>query len=472
MAERFTSKNLARRAYVPEDRPGYQEYISDPENQRMAEEAALGLLSLFSGPLGQVPRAISLAKNLGRGSQLIPRPDRGNAMRPEEMLQLEGPPPMQALPRPSRSQMTEDEMQAMELARMVGEGGRSMGTQEAARRAVRRRPSEEEMQAMERARMEGEGGIDPAQAALMRALREQRERAQREEDIMRFEGEGGGAWNYTGPRYKYGLPANMGGRDVINYSQPGGLPTMAGGRGGGDLLSPSMRFSRDDGPTALPPPMGGGPRVAGSQGAGDSPMYGFSNFRTNVPYGVQPPNPLRSALALTAPMDGSGMIPPAGGMGMGMGTPSGLGAGAPPEGGAAAPGVMSENRATELAEQAREAEERAALEAAIKDQSEYRDAAPPAASPARSAPGRSAPARSAPSQPTGPNIAALWEDYNRTQNPGDFVRADRAMMEAIKSGRDIGYYGQDEGKKSGGAVKGKDDAVHKALDIIQHLISR
>jgi hypothetical protein len=468
MAERFTSKNLARRAYVPEDRPGYQEYISDPENQRMAEEAALGLLSLFSGPLGQVPRAISLAKNLGRGSQLIPRPDRGNAMRPEEMLQLEGPPARQLLPKPSRPQMTEDEMQAMELARMVGEGGRSMGTQEAARRAVRRRPSEEEMQAMERARMEGEGGVDPAQAALMRALREQRERAQREEDIMRFEGEGGGAYNYTGPRYKYGLPANMGGRDVINYSQPGGLPTMAGGRGGGDLLSPSMRFSRDEGPTALPPPMGGGPRVAGSQGAGDSPMYGFSNFRTNVPYGIQPPNPLRSALALTAPMDGSAMMPPAGGMAMGTGTP--------PEGGVGSIRASSEAERAEInaliEQQAREAEERAAQEAAMLDQGSYRDAAPPAASPARSAPTRSAPSRSAPSQPAGPNIAALWEDYNRTQNPGDFVRADRAMMEAMKSGRDIGYYGQDEGRKSGGAVKGKDDAVHKALDIIQHLISR
>jgi hypothetical protein len=197
-------------------------------------------------------------------------------------------------------------------------------------------------------------------------------------------------------------------------------------------------------------------------------MYGFSNFRTNVPYGVRPPNPLRSALALTAPMDGYVGMPSIGGMSGGMG----MGMGPPSQGGAAAPGVMSESRATELAEQAREAEERAALEAAIKDQSEYRDAAPPAESPARSAPSRSAPARSAPAKPSGPNIAALWEEYNKTQNPGDFVRADRAMQEAIREGRDIGNYGQSEGKKSGGAVQGKDAAVHKALEIIQHLISR
>jgi hypothetical protein len=45
------------------------------------------------------------------------------------------------------------------------------------------------------------------------------------------------------------------------------------------------------------------------------------------------------------------------------------------------------------------------------------------------------------------------------------------MQSAIKRGEDIGYYGQSEGKKAGGSVNGKDAAVHKALEIIHHMIT-
>lgn len=503
MAERFTSKNLARRMYVPEERPGYEEYIADPENQRMAEEAAMGLLSLLTGPLGQVPRAINIARNLGRGSQLIPRPDRGNAMRPEEMLQLEGPPPMQALPRPSRPQMTDDELQAMELARMVGEGGPSFGTQEAARRAVRRRPTEEETQAMERARMEDEGGIDPAQASLLRALRKDRERRQEEEDIMRFEGEGGGAYNYTGPRYKYGLPATQGSRDVmsygqpggramISYGQPGGLPTMASGRGGGDLMSPNVRFSREEGQPAL-----------------------------------QPPNPLRSALALTAPMNNSAEMTLFGGVGGGGG--GGIGGGMTPSMAAGSAANMqppvnapAPNRGPNIPndvyesytraidptrEQPMSPEDMDQINAAKRfptfddnamtyrarqefdDAVRYRelvdsgrlDRANFEDENAVPNPGRTitpverralaVSTRTPPAQQAAPSTSSLFDRYNETGNAADFVRADRAMMQAMRDKQDIGYYGQPEDRKSGGAVSGSDAALQQALGIVNRLLA-
>jgi hypothetical protein len=70
----------------------------------------------------------------------------------------------------------------------------------------------------------------------------------------------------------------------------------------------------------------------------------------------------------------------------------------------------------------------------------------------------------------------LWAAANRPDaSASDFFRADRAMQEAIKKGQDVGYYGQAEGKKAGGSVgekPNKDAAVHKALEIIHHLLTR
>jgi hypothetical protein len=69
-------------------------------------------------------------------------------------------------------------------------------------------------------------------------------------------------------------------------------------------------------------------------------------------------------------------------------------------------------------------------------------------------------------------LRQLWEAATASGEARDFVRADQAMQSAIKKGEDIGYYGQSEGKKAGGSVNGKDAAVHKALEIIQHMITR
>jgi hypothetical protein len=60
-----------------------------------------------------------------------------------------------------------------------------------------------------------------------------------------------------------------------------------------------------------------------------------------------------------------------------------------------------------------------------------------------------------------------WGDPDRAS---DFFRASKQMQEAINAGKDVGYYGQKE--KRGGSVEKKPDSVHKALEIIHHLITR
>lgn len=65
------------------------------------------------------------------------------------------------------------------------------------------------------------------------------------------------------------------------------------------------------------------------------------------------------------------------------------------------------------------------------------------------------------SESSGPSSRELWERYNRTENPADFVRADQAML----AGRAAGGRAP-----SGGG--GKHDAIAKALEIIHHLIMR
>jgi hypothetical protein len=78
------------------------------------------------------------------------------------------------------------------------------------------------------------------------------------------------------------------------------------------------------------------------------------------------------------------------------------------------------------------------------------------------------PRRSEPVQQTqaaAPSPQSLWEKYNETGNAADFVRADRAMMEAKKAQ-------EETGKAKGGSVNGKDAALHKALEIIHHLLTR
>jgi hypothetical protein len=63
----------------------------------------------------------------------------------------------------------------------------------------------------------------------------------------------------------------------------------------------------------------------------------------------------------------------------------------------------------------------------------------------------------------------LWEEYNKTGTPQAFVRADKASMAERDSAKKVE---KDEGKAKGGAVAGKDAALHKALEIIHHMLTR
>jgi hypothetical protein len=63
------------------------------------------------------------------------------------------------------------------------------------------------------------------------------------------------------------------------------------------------------------------------------------------------------------------------------------------------------------------------------------------------------------------SVESLWEKYNRSGNPADFVRASKAMQQDMP-----GFGMEREGQARGGKAQ-KPDSVHKALEIIHHLIS-
>ena len=65
----------------------------------------------------------------------------------------------------------------------------------------------------------------------------------------------------------------------------------------------------------------------------------------------------------------------------------------------------------------------------------------------------------------------LWAEYNKTGDPGMFVRADKAMM-AERGSSKKSDESEEPSKAKGGAVAGKDAAIHKALEIIQHMLTR
>jgi hypothetical protein len=95
----------------------------------------------------------------------------------------------------------------------------------------------------------------------------------------------------------------------------------------------------------------------------------------------------------------------------------------------------------------------------------------PVESRAAPAPERTKQVQQAAADPQNMTIRQLWEAANASGEARDFARADQAMQAATKKGEDVGFYGQSEGKKAGGSVNGKDAAMHKALEIIHHMIT-
>jgi hypothetical protein len=66
-----------------------------------------------------------------------------------------------------------------------------------------------------------------------------------------------------------------------------------------------------------------------------------------------------------------------------------------------------------------------------------------------------------------PKTVLNWGD---AQDPRDFFRADKAMQQLQKDKEE--FVGRADGGKVGSGAGGKDAAIHKALEIIHHLLSR
>jgi len=325
MADRFTSGNIARRMYVPEERPGYEEYIADTENRRAAEEAAINLAMLGMGPVGNLLSALRLARQGYGGYRGLSGAERLSGT--EQRL----------LPAPGRS----------------------------------------------------------------------------------------------------GLPAEI---------SPSGVPAT-----GSNPMPVSTSAARNE--------LMGEPRLVGSQAAGESPAYGAS-FRPNLT------NPPRT--------NGTSVLPMAMSV---LGMPSEE---AQPE-----PRGMSPEYLFEIRREAISPEDLFDMrQQAITPEDIHGQLTPvpmPRARPTnlnRPAPARSAPApaqaaqvQQAAAKPQEMTLRELWKAANESGEARDFFRADQAMQSAIKRGEDIGYYVKPEGYKAGGSVNGKDAAVHKALEIIHHMIT-
>lgn len=254
------------------------------------------------------------------------------------------------------------------------------------------------------------------------------------------------------------LPAVQGGREVMG----GQAVPMVRPQGG----TPSpYGFGRRviDGDTNIVPP----PRVVGQQSAGEAASGPFfSTGSTNLPMLAQRPNFTRLGYqTMLADMDGQ--------------PPAGLGGGEQPP---ALPRSDMEGPYPTTPP----------TDAPVYDYDEHslpkaRPAPPrrPAPAPERPAPApekgllsrifsgedyQSSNALASDPRLAGYNARVVQDgkvNYGDRDNAADFFRADAARMAMEKKAAEEG-----EGKAKGGAVVGKDAAIHKALEIIHHLLTR
>jgi hypothetical protein len=350
------------------------------------------------------------------------------------------------------------------MGRIEGEGGFDPQAIAQAQRARTEREGGEQRQDI--SRLEGEGGATADTVQMARDIHNRRvaqERAQREMEMDRMVSEGGREgrsfsrdftfegspyYNYPSPvRYNEpGIPAGVG-RPASNemplFAQgERGMSSMPSGGSGLPSIPRQYLYSEADA-TALP---AGGPRLAGSQYAGESPAYGAS-FRPNLTNRTNGTSILPTAMAVLSDQNRPGLAS----------EPSSV-----------SPETPFPNLPLP--------EEISGLSPELRD---YVDVPKPRArpanldrAPARPAPERAAQVQEAATNPANMSLRKLWEVANESGESRDFFRADQAMQAAIKRGEDVGFYGQPEGKKAGGSVNGKDAAVHKALEIIQHMITR
>jgi hypothetical protein len=397
-------------------------------------EGVANMASRFMRNRSAVPRPLE-------GEILLPAPRR-NAQTPDEMLTVEAPRPQAAKPpapevppakdvtgTPFRDEgmvdpesiiqarVAQAEREATEQAaamdRMLSEGGVGPTNQRVAQAAANDR--ELTQRALEMTRLEGEGGMTADTVAAAKKAHNDRiaaEQARREAEIARFEDEGGGMAHTRVPP-SYSTDFVMGETMPMTHGIPQGRPYTPGDFRRFGLPAPSTGTNLTAGATGAVNPL------AYLKGMGAAGAFGLGKEGFNAMYPMTPQAPNANAPAPVSAPAPQELIP--------------------------APVYDLEHSMPQSA-------------STFEMEGPYPTIAPTGKGTSSGTP---APAPAA-KQSTGADVRSLWEKYNQSGEAADFVRADRAMKEA-------GMY---EGKKAGGSVEKKPDAVHKALEIIHHLVMR
>lgn len=406
-------------------------------------EGVAGMASRFMRERPSLNRAVS--------GEILPPAPRRNAQTPDEMLTLEAPkPPAPEVPpakdvrgTPFRDEgMVDPESiiqarvaqanreaaeQTAAMDRMLSEGGVGPTNQRVAQQAANDR--EITQRALEMTRLEGEGGMTADTVAAAKKAHNDRvaaEQARREAEIARFEDEGGGMAHTSVPP-SYSRDFVMGETMPMTHGIPQGRPYTPGDFRRFGLPAPSTGTQlATTGATGAVDP------VAYLKGMGIAGAAGLGKEGFNYMYPVTPQAPSANAPA-PAPEQTQTQAPAY--------TPEDLFDMRPAPAPAYTPADLFDMRGANTK-----------YTATDPGRADYELR------------GRGAATASAPEakQSTGADVRALWETYNKSGEAADFIRADRAMKEA-------GMY---EGKKAGGSVEKKPDAVHKALEIIHHLVMR
>jgi len=437
-------------------------------------------------------RAVNLARSILGGekagaatqSPLLLTGPRRNAMTPDEMLAPapaapSGPPrltsgeflPRIDIPRVPSSGITARDVVSSpfdDIGRMAGEGGMSDDAIAAAQRMARDRVAREEaFRARQLAEMEGEGGTAVNEALRQRALRAAEDAGLTARQMSTAEGEGmltADAVQAAKAMAQNRLAAEEARRaaEVARFMDEGGGMAISGTPAPRTSVpaarpEPGTGFTLGEGSTAYRPNFtmpGAGRTQAGSFGV--PALRGGSDVVGNLP-----------AFATQSGYDVGSILRMLGGAGMGAGASSvALNAARDMRG----EGAASASPANlQFSDDVRSETPGVAMTGGTSDdgRASYN---PVYAALQRAASSSPAAARTAatPARAAEPASVELWRQYNKSmmEEGGGradlFERARRAEMEERKGA---------EGRARGGAAGGgKDAALHKALEIIHHML--
>ena len=477
MADRkpVTPRSMAAPIQGPESRPGYQEYVSDPRNQDAAMEAALNIAGLFPmlsglrlpGILQAAKRSSDLVRAANKADQYF-RPDtpRPNSMQPEEMLRTE------QIPTVRPKELTYDanyrdpayfgKRTEPDPGLVAGDEGFGSNAANLGRNQAMLRQAEQDFIRDQLARMGDEGNVGPSNELLRRQINEAADRNGYQNQLSNLEDEGGvtaDAIQAAKDLHNSRIAKDQAIREaeVARWEDEGG--GMAHSR-----IPPVFTRDFTMGETV---PMTHGIPQGGS-------YYGpLANRSTSEMVGTLGPEitPEIAAALNAAKGAGNSNLPLLAALGLGgAGGIYGLsqlyggqpGAAVPPSGGQ----IPQETNAAPPQGRSVEIDPSTGL---LVEGGGANYTGPAATRGAQLSPIQAAMAAIANRQEAPKAQERTTIDWGDPDRASDFFRASKQMQEAIKSGKDVGYYGQ--GEKRGGSVEKKPDSVHKALEIIHHLIT-